>query len=246
MAHDLTREDLKRNELGEAVEAGVHFAEHHVRKLLLALGAVGAAALLAWAIWGWRTSRGAAASAALGEALRVAGAEVVAPDAPPPGPAEVDRPRFTSVAARDARAKELFEDVASRYGSTGPGHAAKVWLGERAHAAGDEETARRLWQEVLADENDGVFAAAARLDLIRLERGAGRGEALVADLQRELDGAGGPLPADTLLAVLARTYETLGRTGDANAAWRRLLDEHADSAWAAEARQQLGPDAPAL
>ena len=56
MAHNLTREDLKRNELGEALGAGVHFAEHHVKAILGGLGAVAAVALLVWGIWSWRAA----------------------------------------------------------------------------------------------------------------------------------------------------------------------------------------------
>lgn len=241
MAHELTREELKRNELGEAVEAGVHFAEHHVRLLLGVLGAAAVLALVGWGVWSWRSSRNEAASAALGEALRVAGAEVGAPQ---PGSPTSDRPRFATVEAREARAKELFEKLVADYGSTGPGSAAHLWLGERALVAGDADAARAHWRGVLAAEDAGAYAATARLDLIRLDRASGRGEELVGELQREIAQGGSALPADALLAELARTHEALGKTADARAAWRRLLDEHPTSPYAPDARRQAEADEP--
>jgi hypothetical protein len=239
MAHELTREDLKRNELGEAVEAGVHFAEHHLRLLLGVLGAVGAVALLGWGVWTWRSSRAEAASAALGEALRVAGAEIGAPEAAD-APSAQDRPRFATIEARDARARELFEALVADYGSTGAASAARLWLGERALAAGDAAAAREHWRAVLAADDEGAYAATARLDLIRLDRASGRGEELVAELQREIAQGGSALPVDALLAELARTQEAAGRSADADATRRRLLDEHPSSPYAQEARRIAG------
>ena len=100
MAHDLSREDLKRNELGEALEAGFHFAEGHVRMLLAAVGGILAVVLVVWGVFAWRTSRAEAASESLGVALRAAGAEIVETGANPDHPVA---PTFPSAAARDAR-----------------------------------------------------------------------------------------------------------------------------------------------
>lgn len=236
MAHDLKREDLKRNELGEALHAGVHYAEGHLRTLLLALGGVAAVALVAWGVWAWRSSRLSAANELLGSALKVAQAEVVATGAKPDDPV---KPTFATATARDAKARELFTRVTEKYGSSGPAAAARLWLGDRALQSGDRAEARRLWQ-LVRERADGSLAAVARLDLARLDRLEGKSEALVGELQRELEEGTGPVPEDALLAELARTYEALGKSADANATWRRLVTEHPDSAYAELARQQLG------
>ena len=97
MAHDLSREDLKRNELGEALEAGFHFAEGHVKMLLAAVGGILAVVAVIWGVFAWRTSRAEAASESLGVALRVAGAQVVASGA---NPDDALQPTFPSAAAR--------------------------------------------------------------------------------------------------------------------------------------------------
>ncbi|KAB2963520.1 MAG: hypothetical protein F9K18_08465, partial [Thermoanaerobaculia bacterium] len=118
MAHDLTREDLKRNELGEALEAGVHFAEGHLKMLVGVLGGLAALAVVVWGVWAFRSSRVEKANELLGEALRVAEAEVVATGAKPADPVA---PTFASAAAREARARELFERLAASTGPTGAG-----------------------------------------------------------------------------------------------------------------------------
>jgi tetratricopeptide (TPR) repeat protein len=241
MAKDLKRGDLKRNELGEAIHAGVEYAEGHLRSLLLGIGGVVVVGLLVWGIWAWRASRLASANELLGSALRAAQAEIVATGAKPEDPV---KPTFATAAARDAKARELFTKVTDKYGSTGAAAAARLWLGDRALESGDRAEARRLWQQV-REKSDGSLAAAARLDLARLDRLEGKNEALSGELKRELEEGTGPVPADALLAELARTYEAMGKSADATATWRRLITEHPDSAYADLARQQLGTAGPA-
>jgi hypothetical protein len=239
MAHDLSREDLKRNELGEAVEAGVHYAEGHVRTILGALGAVAAVALLIWGVFTWRTGRADAASEQLGRAVAVAGAEIVTSGAQPD---DVAKPTFASEAERDARARQLFEALAREHGSSGAGQAANLWLAEKALVGGDRATARTHWKSVLDAEDRGAFAAVARVGLARIDREEGNAAGLLAELQAELAAGSGPLPVDALLAELALTQEKLGQTAEATATWRRLVDEHPDSPYAGQARTQLAPD----
>lgn len=234
MAHDMSRQDLKRNELGEALEAGFHFAEEHVRMLLAAVGAILAVVLVVWGIFSWRASRAEAASEALGAALRAAGAQVVESGA---DPENLLAPTFPSVAARDTRARELLEKTIAEHGSTGAGYAARLRRAEMAFAGGDFATARQHYEKVL-DGSDGTLAATARVGLAELDRVEGRGAELAKALEADLAAKSGPLPADALLCELARTYETLGRTADARATWSRLAEEHPTSAYAGLARQR--------
>jgi hypothetical protein len=235
MAHDLSREDLKRNELGEALEAGFHFAEGHVKMLLAAVGGILALVLVVWGVFAWRTSRAEAASESLGNALRAAGAGIVESGANPDHPLS---PTFPSAAARDARARELLEKTVAEHGASGAAHAARLRLAEMAFAAGDRATARRLFAQVL-EGAAGTLAAGARVGLAEIDRAEGRGAELATELEREVASGGGALPADALLGELARTYEKLGRGADARVTWKRLADEHPGSAYAGLARQRL-------
>jgi tetratricopeptide (TPR) repeat protein len=237
----LRREDLKRNELGEALEAGVHYAEDHLRTILWIAGGVLGTALLVWGVMAWRGSRGERANLALGEALRVAAAPVVTTGAKP---TDAAAPSFPTEAARAARARELFESVVARHGGTAAGAAAHLHLAEAAQANGDRAAARRHWQAYLDEAPAGALAAAAQRSLWALDRAEGKGEAALAAIQRDLERGGKRLPADLLLWELAVTQQALGRTAEAAAAYRRIGEEHPNSPFADEARRQAaGRDA---
>lgn len=230
----LRREDLKRNELGEAVEASVHYAEDHLRTILWIVGGVLGAALLVWAVMAWRGTRDERGNRALGEALRVAEAPVVDTGAKP---SDLAAPSFASETARAARAKELFESVVARHGGTAAGAAARLWLADAALAAGDRAGARTHWQSYLDDAPAGALAAAAQRSLWALDRAEGKGEAALQAIQRDLERGGRKLPADLLLWELATTQQALGRAAEAAAAYRRIGEEHPNSPFADEARR---------
>jgi len=228
------REDLKRNELGEAIGAGFHYAEDHLRMLLWGAAALVGVALLGWGVFAWRGSRDAGGNAALGAALRVAAAPVVATGARPTDEAS---PSFPTAAARDARARELLEAVVARHGSTSAGAAARLWLAESALAAGDRATARGHWEAYLEAAPNGALAAAAQRNLWALDRSEGRAEAALRAIQSDLERGGRRLPADLLLWEMAVTQEALGRAAEAVAAYRRIGEEHPGSPFADEARR---------
>ena len=236
MADHLSRQELKRNELGEAVEASIHYAEDHLKLILTAVGAVAAIALVGWGVFAWISSRSASANDLLTRALKVAGAPVEAA-ARPDDPVS---PSFASAAARDARAKELFSQLDAKYGSTAVGRVAKVYLAEAARTGGDRSTARSLWQAYLDGDADSAVAASVRVNLFQLDREEGKGETLAESLKKMLEDPAKPLPADLLLYQLALTYEKLDRTADARAAYRRIVDEHPQSPYLAAAQQQAG------
>jgi len=235
MATHLTREELKRNELGEAVEKGFHFAEHHLKAIVAGVAGLLGLVVIVWAIVAWRGGVAERANVALGEALDLAEAPVVATGAQPD---DAKEPTFATEAARDARAKAEFEKVVSEYGGTAAGGTARLWLADRAFAAGDRAEARRLWREFLAGGGDGMLAAAAQHDLWTLDRSEGKAEAVLAEVRRALEAARGPLPADALLWELAETERALGHDAEASAALKRILDEHPDSAYASAARER--------
>jgi tetratricopeptide (TPR) repeat protein len=231
----LRREDLKRNELGEALEAGVHYAEDHLRTILWIAGGALGAALLVWAVMAWRGTRDERGNRALGEALRVAGAPVVTTGAKP---TDAAAPSFPTEAARAARAKELLEGVVARHGGTAAGAAAHLGLAAAAFEAGDRATARQHWQAYLDDAPAGALAAAAQRSLWALDRAEGKGEAALLAIQRDLERGGKRLPADLLLWELALTQQALERPTEAAAAYRRIGEEHPSSPFADEARRQ--------
>lgn len=234
MSDHLRREELKRNELGEVLEAGIHYAEGHKKPLLLAIGA---AVALVLAVWGWFAfsgSRREGANELLTRALRVQEAEVVASGAKPDDP---QTPTFASAAARDARANELWTELDDRYGGTSIGRVAKLYMADAALTAGDAAKARSLWEGYLKSDDRSPVALSAYVNLFELDRQEGKGEPLAEKLRAMLEDPARPLPADLLLYQLALTYDQLDRPGDAAATYRRIVDEHPQSPYYATAQQ---------
>ena len=232
------REDLKRNELEEALGKGIHYAEDHKRMILYGVGGVLGAALIAAGIFYWIGSRKDGANELLGKALVVDGGAVVATGA---NPADPLHPTFASEAARRARAKELFTELDAKYGSTTTGRVAKLYLAQIAVAENDKERARQLWKAFLDAEPQGSLSAAARVNLFKHDREQGRGSELALELQKMLDLDSKPLPVDVILYQLALTYDALGKTDDARSAYRRIVDEFPQSPYIADAQREAGP-----
>ena len=109
-------------------------------------------------------------------------------------PGNATQPTFSSESARRSRSKELFTQLDSKYGSTATGRVAKLYLAQIAVAENDKERARELWKSFLDAEPEGALAAAARINLYKLDREQGRGAEIAAELQKMLDQDAKPLP----------------------------------------------------
>ncbi|MFN7940441.1 MAG: tetratricopeptide repeat protein [Thermoanaerobaculia bacterium] len=238
MTDHLRREDLKRNELGEVLGKGIHYAEDHARTLAISLATAVGLALVGAGIWAWISSRNGHANEALAAALRAAEADVVANGAKPD---DLDRPSFASASARRDRAEQLFADLLARYGSTGPGRSARMYLAEIAAQKNDLVTARKLWEEYVGGDARSPLGVAAQVNLFALDRQEGKGAELAERLKKMLEQTEKPLPDDLVLYQLAVTYDQLRRPADAKAAYRRIVDEHPQSPYLAVAQQKAGP-----
>ena len=265
----LTREEIRRDEVREAVfSASAWFAEH-IRQILMGIAAVIAVVLGVVLFLNYQDRREAEASFQLSEALKVYRAEIDAPetdpiddlfgtppdsapvedgDAQPEDPAteegDEDRgPGFASEAERRAAARAALEAVQESYGYTASGRLASVYLGQIAAAEGDTATARELWTEYLeTNGGDHALAVSLQLNLYSLDRAEGRGEQLAAELRGAVATETSTLPKDALLFELASTLEQLGDEEGAQETFQRIVDEYPDSGYAIRARQQLGPE----
>ncbi len=221
MDHKLTRHDIKRDEVLEGLSRTVEFGRRHAR--LLAWAGIGAlvALLATLAIITWWGHRRTAANRALAAAI---GGNTGQASAPP-----------------DAAA---LEELVERYRGTDAAAIANALLGEAAAAAGDLAEARRRWTAFLDAAPDSMLAINVRRNLLALDRAEGRSEEAERRIREMLAAESPILPEDVLLLELARTLEGSGRAVEAAEAYRRLLDEHPDSVYSAEARRSLA-DSPA-
>ena len=130
MNQRLTRQDMKRNELSTALGKGYDYAESHGKSILLAAGAVLALGVLAGLFYMYRESQAEKANTDLAHAIEVYQAPI---DPAAPKPDDPVSPTFADVAARQTRAKALFQGLHDEHGSTVAGDIAGVYLAQIAY-----------------------------------------------------------------------------------------------------------------
>jgi TolA-binding protein len=236
MSQRLTRKDIKRDEFASAVGRGVDFAESHTRELLTTVGAVLLVVLIGIVTYFYIAHRSDVANQALSAAVKVYGAPIDPAGAKPNDAAE---PSFASDAARQARARQLFERVHADYRWTDSADVASLYLADLDAAAGKVAAARQLWSDFAKKHGDHVLAVQARIDLLDLERSQGKGQQVAQQLREMLDRSDAPLPQDVTLYQLAVTLEQLNRDQEAVQTYQRLVDEFPQSPYHQAAQQKL-------
>ena len=237
MRHHLSRKEIKRDEVREALGRSVVYVRGHERTALWIVGGLLGVLLIAALVVFILGRRETSAADRLAEGLRVYGADV---DVLDPAPDDAEKPRFASDQERLDKAKTIFTGLVDGYGGTDAGQVAKAYLGEIAASQGDIETARRLWTEYLGENPGSVLAVSVELNLLALDREAGKLEEVRAGLEKQLEeGADRTLPEDVVLYELAQTLDALGRESEAQDLLQRLVDDHPRSPFAFQARQRL-------
>ncbi len=244
MSQRLSRKEIKRDQVAEWVEHSTAALRSHSKGIFLGVGAVVAAILLVGGVFWWLNAQEGAANALLSRAVEVYAAPIVATD---PKPDDPDSPSFADEASRRARAKELFEKLASDYSLTDAADVSDVYLGRLAADDGDLAAAARHWRKFVDAHPDHVLAGEVEVSLLTLDRQQGKAEGVAKELEAMLTKAPGErtLPGDVILYELARTYEQLGRDDDAKSTYGRLVEEYPQSAYTPVARQKAGPAAQA-
>lgn len=233
MSDRLSRKEMKRDQFAESVGQFTEYVYGNLRTILWIAGGIAVAVLLAVGIAFWLQVRAAQAQEALAYARTVYQAPVGDTD---PQPDDPETPTFADEASRQAKARELFQEVREDYGGSDAARVASLYLARIAAGEGDLDTARELWREAAEGEQAGAIEA--RLNLISLDRAQGQTEELIADLEGMLDAQDPPLPTDMVLFELAKTYEETGREDEAADAYQRIVEEFPESGYSLEARQR--------
>lgn len=236
MSQRLTRKDIKRDELVNAVGRGVDYAESHSQQLLVTAGIAVGVVLLGILVYFYANHRSDVANEALAAAAKVYQAPIVPSGAKPDDPQD---PSFPSTAARQAKARRMFEHVHDSFGFTDAADVATLYLAEIDAANGKVDTARRLWNDFVRKHGDNVLAVQARLDLLELDRSQGKGEEVARQLREMLDQSDAPLPQDVALAQLGLTLEQLHRDSEAVKTYQQLVDEFPQSPYRSTAQQKV-------
>ena len=236
------RHRLKTNEFAETIAQVRDVWQTHRKAIAAALAAAvvvvaGGGGVATW--WQYRASQ---AAAALAEAMAVVDAPIIPASSPvAPGSPQPPPPPAGSFATEEARTKaalQKLETVTARYGSTRAGVTARFQAATLLAQLGRTADAEREFQAVVASDGQGLHGRMARLGLAELQVVGGRFDSAITTF-REAVAQPGELPVDGLLMQLGRTYALAGKKAEALQTFSRLLDEHPQSVYAADAKREV-------
>lgn len=231
------RHHLKQNEFAiTAAKVADAFVQHRSR-ILTAAGAVVLIAAIAGVYFYVQNRTTEQANALFGAALMAEQAQIVPP---PTVPGAVQQAgTYPTEQARSEAAIAAFQKVVETYPDHQVGLGARYHLGGIYLSMGRSADAEQAFAEVAGKAGSSLYGPMARLGQAQALAAQTRYDdaiKLLADLSGQRDLA---VPIDGVLMELARLYEKAGKTSDARAAFKRVVDEFPQSSYAGEARQRL-------
>jgi len=235
------REHLKENELAKALAAANETLGQH-RSRYLAIGGVLLAVVIAFAGYTtWRRSADNAVSGLLAEAMVVFEAPVQAP-VPPAEAGSTAAPTqapgtYPTERAKLEAALPKFLAAADSSPSSGPGRLARFNAASILVALGRYDEARAQYDQ-LASGTD-LVARGAALGRAQAQIRAGQYDPAIESLKALSTQTASELPVDGVLMELAKAYRASGKVEDARRTLNEIVEKHAESPFAAEARSEL-------
>ncbi len=236
------RHHLKDNELAIALGRANRWATRHERSLTIAIGAVVIAAAASGGFMVWRRSVDTSARALLAAAMVVQEARVT-PAAPPaegtpPAPTPPQAGTYPTEKAKLEAALPKFVAAADAYPTTDAGLTARYHAASILVNLGRYDEAVAQYNRVMAD-GSGLLAQMARLGKAEAELRGSKFDAAIASFKELSERADLNLPKEALLLELARAYKLAGKHDDARKTLTQIVEQHANSPVASEARQEL-------
>jgi TolA-binding protein len=240
MSTRLNRRDLKHDAFVDEVEALGTSARNNAQRILAVGAGVLVVILIVSAILYYRSNREQKAEALLGIAINTMEAPLL------PAPSNVQAPptpgaKYKTEAERLAAAEKEFKAVTDQYSGTDAADVADLYLGRIAAGRGDVKTAQAKLKTFIDGHPKSVLAGGARYSLYLLRIENGEAKQVAEELEKELANSEPVLPADSLLALIARSYETQGNEAKMKEMFRRLVTEYPDSPYAVDAQRRLPP-----
>jgi hypothetical protein len=232
------RHQLKQNDFAQTMTRVATFVSEHRDRLTLAV----VAAVLIVAIGGgylyWKRHRDGDAGALFAMAMSIYQSPI-APAPTVPGATQAAG-TYPTLEARQAAALAAFQKVADAYPSTRDGVAARYEVAGVLLSRGQFAEAEKAYQDVIAGAaSTDIYGPVARMGFAATLTAEGKFDQAIKeynDLAAERDGL---LPVDGVLMQLAQTYLKAGKTSDARATFKRVVDEFPASNYVTEAREQL-------
>lgn len=195
-----TRQELKQDKFKETAADAVHWSVEHRQKVIV-IGAVLVAVVAIAAIGFWYYNYSSQqASAALGDAMQINGAPILAKGSA--GPQVVS---FPTIQERATAAKNAFYQVSSKYGSTRAGKFAKYMAGLNEVELGNNKAAEDDFKAV-ASSSDANASSLAKFALASLYRDTNRDSDAIATYKELIDHPTDAVPTATAQLELAELY----------------------------------------
>ena len=238
------RHRLKDNELALALGQAQSWADRNSRALLTVIIAVAVIGGGVLAFRAWRNSTDDKSRTLLAEAMVVEEARVM-PAAPPAGtttdPTALGGQlpgTYPTEKAKLEAALPKFQAAADAYPSSDAGVTARYHLAKNLVALGRFDEALPHYDQVIAN-GDGLIVKTAKLGKAEAQVRAGKFDPAIATFKEFVDAKDPTLPAEALLMELARAYKLAGKTEDARKTLTQIVEQHANTPYAEEAKQEI-------
>jgi len=238
------RHHLKDNELAIALGQAQSWAGSNSKTLAATLGVIVIVGVAVLGYMAWRNNTDNKASSLLAEAMVIEEARVM-PPGPPPGttndPTAIGGQlpgTYPTEKAKLEAALPKFQAAAQAYPSTEPGVTARYHAAKTLVALGRFDEAVAQYDQVIAGSFP-LLARSARLGKAEAQLRAAQYDPAIATLKQIVDQKDASLPADAVLMELARAYRLAGKTEDARKTLQLVVEQHAESQYASEAKSEL-------
>jgi tetratricopeptide (TPR) repeat protein len=239
------RRHLKDNELAIALAQANEWRSQNQKTVTIALVAIVLVVVAAIGYVTWRNRVDTQARAMLAEAMVVHEARVTPPP-PPPDPAGNATPTapapqpntYPTERAKLEAALPKFMAAADAYPSTEAGQTARYHAASILVNLGRYDEAIAQYDSVIGDAS-GLLSQMARLGKAEAQLRGSKYDAAIASFKELSDRTDIGVPKEAMLLELARAYKMAGKHEDARKTLTQIVEQHADSPFATEAKTEL-------
>jgi tetratricopeptide (TPR) repeat protein len=238
------RHHLKDNELAIALGQAQSWAGSNSTTIVAIVAAIVIVGGGALGYMAWRNSTDNKARVMLAAGMVIEEARVM-PPGPPPGttndPSAIGGQQpgtYPNEKAKLEAALPKFQAAADAYPSHDAGLTARYHAAKALVTLGRFDEAVKQYDQVIAGSSP-LLARSARLGKAEAQLRAAQYDPAIATLKQLVDQKDATLPAEALLMELARAYRLAGNTEEARKTLTQIVEQHADSQYASEARAEL-------
>jgi tetratricopeptide (TPR) repeat protein len=145
---------------------------------------------------------------------------------------------YPTYQAKHEAALPKFMAAADAYPDTPAGQTARLHAAETLADLKRNDEAIAQYDKLTGSSNQ-LIARAARLGKASVQLVAGQFDPAIATLKEMSEQKDGAMPAEALLMELARAYRLAGKTDDARKTLTQIVEQHADSPLASEAKAEI-------